>query len=180
MQDRVAAGAVHAEVDLVVYGGVAHVEPEHDERGGGQHETRGTIGRTWASVDVAPRPTVGHDPEPYDGAGNRVGTAALWHAERVDDAPSDLRIDDLRTPRLSVAQRSVLEYEKQLVVSLAEDDLFDRARAVSGLDDFGDDGFRPRLRRLPGRDRSRLRAQQPVPAHSTAARRPAPLESARA
>ncbi len=64
----------------------------------------------------------------------------------MDDTPTDLRIDDLRAPRLSPNQQSVLEYEKKLVVSLAEDDLVAQARAAAGLDDFGGDEFRPRLR----------------------------------
>lgn len=59
---------------------------------------------------------------------------------------ADLRIDDLGEPQLTPAQQSVIDYGRTLEVSLAEDDLVGRARAATGLADFGPDDFRPRLR----------------------------------
>lgn len=59
---------------------------------------------------------------------------------------SEIRIDDLAAPVLSDAQRAAIAAAGQAAIALREDVVLDAARRATGLDDFGDDGFRPRLR----------------------------------
>ena len=59
---------------------------------------------------------------------------------------SEIRIDDLANPRLDDAQRAAIETAGRANLVLREDAVLEAARRQTGLDDFGDDGFRPRLR----------------------------------
>lgn len=56
-----------------------------------------------------------------------------------------LRVDDLRAPVYSDAQRGALEYERTMDVTFDVDALLDAARTRTGLDDFGRDDFIARL-----------------------------------
>ncbi len=56
-----------------------------------------------------------------------------------------VRIDDLREPRLDAAQRAALEYVATLDIRFDADEMLALARGRAACDDFGDDGFRPRL-----------------------------------
>ena len=56
-----------------------------------------------------------------------------------------LRIDDLRSPRLSDGQRAARDYVATLDLRLDAEQLMKQARDRAGCDDFGDPGFRPRL-----------------------------------
>lgn len=56
-----------------------------------------------------------------------------------------LRVEDLRDPVLSEAQRRALEYADQHPVDLAPEAVLARAREITGLDDFGRDDFRERM-----------------------------------
>lgn len=57
-------------------------------------------------------------------------------------------IDDLASPRLSDAQRQALAWAESTTVDLSESAILDAARRRTGLDDFGPDDFRIRLRVL--------------------------------
>jgi hypothetical protein len=59
--------------------------------------------------------------------------------------PDPIRIDDLASPRLSPAQRSVLEYTDSLEISLDADSLHEAAADLAGSSDFGDPEYRTRL-----------------------------------
>ncbi len=58
----------------------------------------------------------------------------------------EIRIVDLAHPVLTDVQRTAVEATEDLVVDLSEDAVLDKARAQTGLDDFGADDFRERLR----------------------------------
>lgn len=59
--------------------------------------------------------------------------------------PEPIRIDDLASPRLSPAQRSVLEYTDSLEIDLSTDALHENAADLAGSSDFGDPEYRTRL-----------------------------------
>jgi hypothetical protein len=61
---------------------------------------------------------------------------------------TEIRIDDLREPRYSDAQQGALDYERTMRVVFDENELLDAARERTGLHNFGDDGFRARLRAM--------------------------------
>ncbi len=61
-------------------------------------------------------------------------------------ARNEIRIDDLAHPRLDEAQRAAIEAAGRANLPLREDAVMEAARRQTGLDDFGDDGFRVRLR----------------------------------
>ena len=56
-----------------------------------------------------------------------------------------MRIDDLRAPQLSAAQRAARDYVATLDLTLDADQLMQQARDRARGDDFGDPGFRARL-----------------------------------
>jgi hypothetical protein len=58
----------------------------------------------------------------------------------------DIRIDDLASPRLTPEQRAAIDGASRIDVRLTEDAVIAAARGRTGLSDFGDDGFRARLR----------------------------------
>ena len=58
----------------------------------------------------------------------------------------EIRIDDLARPRLDDAQRAAIEAAGRGTFPLREDAVLEAARRQTGFDDFGDDGFRERLR----------------------------------
>jgi len=60
--------------------------------------------------------------------------------------PADIRIADLARPELSDAQRAAIAGASQAKIVLREDVVLDAARRQTGLDDFGDEAFRERLR----------------------------------
>jgi hypothetical protein len=60
--------------------------------------------------------------------------------------PAAIRIDDLAHPVLSEAQRAAIAWAESQPVELDEDVVLAAARARTGLDDFGADDFRARLR----------------------------------
>ena len=57
-----------------------------------------------------------------------------------------IRIDDLAHPVLSAGQRAVMAWAETQPVVFREDVVLAAARERTGLDDFGADDFRPRLR----------------------------------
>lgn len=59
--------------------------------------------------------------------------------------PDPIRIDDLATPRLTDAQRSVLAYTDSLTIDLGADALHEAAADLAGSSDFGDPEYRSRL-----------------------------------
>jgi hypothetical protein len=59
-----------------------------------------------------------------------------------------VRIDDLAAPRLSDVQRALLAWGETVEVDFGEAAILDAARRRTGLDDFGPDDFRVRLRVL--------------------------------
>lgn len=61
---------------------------------------------------------------------------------------SVVRIEDLREPRLDAGQQAALDYVATLDLSLDEERLLAEARDRAGSDDFGDPGFRMRLRAM--------------------------------
>jgi len=61
-------------------------------------------------------------------------------------ALDDIRIADLARPELNDAQRAAIATAGQATIVLREEVVLEAARRQTGLDDFGDDGFRPRLR----------------------------------
>jgi hypothetical protein len=63
----------------------------------------------------------------------------------VTRAP-DIRIADLAYPALTPEQRAAIDAASRQPVVLREDAVLSAARARTGLSDFGDDGFRARLR----------------------------------
>jgi hypothetical protein len=73
----------------------------------------------------------------------------------VSARPPDVHIDDLAAPRFDLAAEPLLAGLAQLGadVRLEEDALLDAARGQTGLEDFGPDDFRERLRVLPSRER---------------------------
>lgn len=62
------------------------------------------------------------------------------------DPDSVIRIDDLRRPVLTEKAREALEYAERNPVKLTEKAVLDAARDSTGLNDFGPEEFRPRLR----------------------------------
>lgn len=60
--------------------------------------------------------------------------------------PDDIRITDLARPELTDAQRAAMAAASQATIVLREDVVLAAARRQTGLDDFGDEGFRERLR----------------------------------
>jgi len=68
--------------------------------------------------------------------------------ERLDRAPEEIRITDLATPVLNDVQRSALQMAEKLKVDFSEEHILSRARARTGLSDFGPEDFRARLRLL--------------------------------
>jgi hypothetical protein len=59
--------------------------------------------------------------------------------------PGPIRITDLAKPVLSDAQRAALEWGETLNIEFTEASVLDKARAATGLADFGPDDFRERL-----------------------------------
>jgi hypothetical protein len=59
-----------------------------------------------------------------------------------------IRIDDLKQPKLTPEQLAAVQYGETLAVDFSEQGILDAARAKTGLDDFGADDFRVRLRLL--------------------------------
>lgn len=59
-----------------------------------------------------------------------------------------IRIDDLKQPKLTPAQLAAVQYGETLPADFSEQGILDAARAKTGLDDFGADDFRERLRLL--------------------------------
>ena len=57
-------------------------------------------------------------------------------------------IDDLRDPVLDDAQRAAISYASTIDLAFTEDAVLDAACVRTGLHDFGDDGFRVRLRSM--------------------------------
>jgi len=64
----------------------------------------------------------------------------------VAPRPADIRITDLARPELNDAQRAAIAGASQAKLELREEVVLDAARRQTGLDDFGDDAFRERLR----------------------------------
>lgn len=62
--------------------------------------------------------------------------------------PRAIRIDDLARPQLSEAQRAALAWGESITVDFGEAAILDAARARTGLEDFGPQDFRERLRVL--------------------------------
>jgi hypothetical protein len=62
--------------------------------------------------------------------------------------PNEIRIDDLAAPRLTDVQRELLAWGETVEVDFSEAAILDAARRRTGLDDFGPDDFRARLRVL--------------------------------
>src|SRR5215471_12293467 len=60
--------------------------------------------------------------------------------------PDDIRIADLARPELSEGQRAAIAAAAQAAITLREDIVLDAAQRQTGLEDFGDGGFRERLR----------------------------------
>ena len=60
--------------------------------------------------------------------------------------PDDIRITDLARPEPSDAQRVAIAAASPATIALREDVVLAAARRQTGLDDFGDEGFRVRLR----------------------------------
>jgi len=61
---------------------------------------------------------------------------------------SAIDIDDLAEPQLNEAQRQALAWGETLAVDFSEEAIFAAARATTGLQDFGSDDFRVRLKVL--------------------------------
>jgi Sulfotransferase family len=59
---------------------------------------------------------------------------------------SDIRITDLAHPELTDEQRAAIARAAAIPVTLTEEAVLEAARRQTGLDDFGSDDFRPRLR----------------------------------
>ena len=59
---------------------------------------------------------------------------------------TDIRIADLAHPELTDEQRAAIARAAAVPVTLTEEAVLDAARRQTGLDDFGSDDFRPRLR----------------------------------
>jgi hypothetical protein len=62
--------------------------------------------------------------------------------------PNAIRIDDLAEPRLDDVQRALLAWGETVEVDFGEAAILDAARRRTGLDDFGPEDFRERLRVL--------------------------------
>lgn len=60
--------------------------------------------------------------------------------------PDEIDVADLAQPILTAAQRAAIEGAARLPIQLREDVVLAAARERTGLSDFGDDGFRARLR----------------------------------
>ena len=59
---------------------------------------------------------------------------------------TDIRIADLAHPELTDEQRAAIARAAAVPVTLTEEAVLDAALRQTGLDDFGSDDFRPRLR----------------------------------
>jgi hypothetical protein len=64
----------------------------------------------------------------------------------MSSAPPDIRIADLANPDLTDAQRAAMAAASQATITLREEMVLAAACRQTGLDDFGDDAFRDRLR----------------------------------
>jgi Sulfotransferase family len=64
----------------------------------------------------------------------------------VTDRPADIHIADLGSPQLTAAQHAAIAYAATVPVDLSEEAVLAAARRQTGLDDFGSDDFRARLR----------------------------------
>ena len=62
--------------------------------------------------------------------------------------PEDIRIQDLASPELTPMQQAAIEGAGKATVSFTEASILEAAAAQTGLDDFGPDDFRERLRVL--------------------------------
>ena len=60
--------------------------------------------------------------------------------------PDDIRIVDLARPVLSASQEAAIAAAERVTAPLEEEALLEAARRQTGLSEFGDDGFRARLR----------------------------------
>ncbi len=60
--------------------------------------------------------------------------------------PPDIRINDLASPNFTPAQLKMLEATKDLKVAMTEDAVLQAAMTETGLDDFGSEDFKERLR----------------------------------
>lgn len=67
---------------------------------------------------------------------------------RLERTPRDIRITDLAKPELNDVQRSALQMAEKVRVDFSEEHILREARARTGLEDFGPDDFRARLRLL--------------------------------
>jgi hypothetical protein len=59
--------------------------------------------------------------------------------------PEEIRITDLARPELTAEQSAALEFCETLDLEFSERDILDKARELTGLNDFGPDDFRERL-----------------------------------
>ncbi len=64
----------------------------------------------------------------------------------MTDRPADIHIADLGSPQLTAAQQAAIAYAATVPVDLGEEAVLAAARRQTGLDDFGPDDFRARLR----------------------------------
>jgi hypothetical protein len=76
--------------------------------------------------------------------GARTAGAAAPARER-ERAPEAIRIDDLAAPRLTRAQKALLESARGAPASTSVEQVLSAARDATGLSDFGADDFRERL-----------------------------------
>jgi hypothetical protein len=60
-------------------------------------------------------------------------------------AGKPLQVTDLAQPQLSPFQRDALAYGETLKINFTEESVLSKAREITGLEDFGDDNYRPRL-----------------------------------
>ncbi|GIH68042.1 sulfotransferase family protein [Sphaerimonospora thailandensis] len=68
------------------------------------------------------------------------------NASLLNASAAKLRIEDLRDPVLTDAQRTALAHAERHPADLTVDAVLARARTITGLDDFGPDDFVERLR----------------------------------
>ena len=64
----------------------------------------------------------------------------------MSEASKTLRIEDLSDPILTPMQKMARQALSQVEVDLSEEGILAEARDQAGLEDFGDDEFRERLR----------------------------------
>ena len=63
----------------------------------------------------------------------------------MTDRPREIRITDLADPQLTASQQAALDWGESVNTEFTEASVLDKARAATGLDDFGADDFRERL-----------------------------------